>query len=144
VITPSTPWGVKALKGYLHFAKTGVLSLLNEGSGREPDNEHEVAIGSFLKAHGYEVVPQVGVSGYFIDISVRHPRKPGVFMLGVEFDGKSYHSGRSARDRDRLRERTLVDQGWKIHRIWSTDWFKSREAEGERLLRRLRSLDAEA
>jgi hypothetical protein len=25
-----------------------------------------------LKSHGYDVVPQVGVSGYFIDLGVRH------------------------------------------------------------------------
>jgi hypothetical protein len=53
----------------------------------------------------------VGVSGYFIDLAVRHPGKPGTFLLGIEFDGKSYHSGRSARDRDRLRQMTLEKQG---------------------------------
>jgi very-short-patch-repair endonuclease len=96
-----------------------------------------------LKANGYDVVPQVGVSGYFIDLAVRHPTKPGTFLLGVEFDGKSYHSGRSVRDRDRLRQMTLENQGWKIHRIWSTDWFKSRNSEIDRLLKRVRTLEAQ-
>jgi len=35
---------------------------------------------------------------------------------------------------------TLERQGWKIHRIWSTDWFKNRMAEEERLLGRVRDL----
>ena len=139
--TAATPWGVRALKGYLQFAKTGVLEGSTVHSGGEPDNEHEVAVGTVLKSHGYEVVPQVGVSGYFIDLGVRHPKKPGAFILGVEFDGKTYHSGRSARDRDRLRQMTLERQGWKIHRIWSTDWFKSRDLEVGRLLARLQSLE---
>ena len=26
-------------------------------------------------------------------------------------------------DRDRLREKVLKERGWKLHRIWSTDWF---------------------
>ncbi len=81
-------------------------------------------MGAVLKAQGYDVIPQVGVSGYYIDLAVRHPKKPGASLLGIEFDGKSYHSGRSARDRDRLRQMTLENQSWKIHRIWSTDWFK--------------------
>jgi very-short-patch-repair endonuclease len=139
--SPATPWGVRALKGYLQFAKTGVLDGSAVHSGGEPDNEHEAAIGTVLRTHGYDVVPQVGVSGYFIDLGVRHPKKPGAFILGVEFDGKSYHSGRSARDRDRLRQMTLERQGWEIHRIWSTDWFKSREVEVNRLLTRLHALE---
>ena len=42
-----------------------------------------------LKSHGYDVVPQVGVSGYFIDLGVRHPQKPGAFILGVELTGRA-------------------------------------------------------
>ena len=61
-------------------------------------------------------------------------------MLGIECDGASYHSGRSARDRDRLRQEILVNQGWRIHRVWSTDWFKSRNAEIKRLLKRIDDL----
>jgi hypothetical protein len=48
---------------------------------------------------------------------------PGRYLLGIECDGATYHSARSARDRDRLREAVLRDRGWKIHRVWSTDWF---------------------
>lgn len=138
---PTTPWGVRALKGYMNFAKSGISTSPQISPGAEPSNEHEAAVGSVLKAQGYDVVPQVGVSGYYIDLAVRHPRKPGAFLVGIEFDGKSYHSGRSARDRDRLRQMTLENQGWKIHRIWSTDWFKNRNAEIERLLLHVRALE---
>ena len=48
---------------------------------------------------------------------------PGRFALGIECDGRTYHSSRAARDRDRLREKVLMERGWKLHRIWSTDWF---------------------
>lgn len=138
---PGTPWGVRALKGYLQFAKSGISAAPEISPGAEPSNAQEAAVGSVLKAYGYDVVPQVGVSGYFIDLAVRHPKKPGAFLLGIEFDGKSYHSGRSARDRDRLRQMALENQGWVIYRIWSTDWFKNRNAEVDRLLKRVRALD---
>lgn len=138
---PSTPWGVRALKGYMKFAKSGITARPEINPGAEPANEHEAAVGYVLKEHGYAVVPQVGVSGYFIDLAVKHPKKPGAFLLGVEFDGKSYHSGRSARDRDRLRQMALEKQGWQIHRIWSTDWFKNRNAEIDRLMKRVRALE---
>ena len=138
---PSTPWGVRALKGYMKFAKSGITARPEISPGAEPANEHEAAVGYVLKEHGYTVVPQVGVCGYFIDLAVKHPKKPGAFLLGVEFDGKSYHSGRSARDRDRLRQMALERQGWQIHRIWSTDWFKNRNAEIDRLMKRVRALE---
>ncbi len=141
--TASTPWGVRALKGYMQYAKNGISASPVISPGAESSNEHEAAVGAVLKANGYDVVPQVGVSGYFIDLAVRHPTKPGTFLLGVEFDGKSYHSGRSVRDRDRLRQMTLENQGWKIHRIWSTDWFKNRNSEIDRLLKRVRTLEAQ-
>lgn len=89
---------------------------------------------------GYNVVPQVGVAGFFIDLAVKHPTKHGSYVLGIECDGASYHSGRSARDRDRLREEILVNLGWKIHRIWSTDWFKSRGSEVQRLLQHIETI----
>ena len=75
----------------------------------------------------------MGVAGYFVDIGVRHPEWPHGFILGVECDGATYHSAKSARDRDRLRQEILEGLGWKLHRIWSTDWFNNPRQEAERL-----------
>ena len=54
--------------------------------------------------------------------------------LGIECDGVAYHSSETARDRDRLRQQVLEARGWTIHRLWSTDWFKDRGGQIERLL----------
>ena len=78
-----------------------------------------------IRAMGCQPVPQVGVAGYFVDIGVRHPDWPHGYVLGVECDGASYHSAKSARDRDRLRQEVLEELGWRLHRIWSTDWFNN-------------------
>ncbi len=128
----NSPRGLKVLKAYLSYAKTGVLEQPKGSSGPSESN-FEVAVGHALRERGYEFVPQVGVAGFFVDLAVQHPRNPGSFILGVECDGASYHSGRSARDRDRLRQMILENLGWNIHRIWSTDWFKNRDREVEKL-----------
>lgn len=60
------------------------------------------------------------------------PRKPGRYLLAIECDGATYHSARSARDRDRLRQQVLENLGWRVHRIWSTDWFKNADRELKR------------
>ncbi|MBV8229836.1 MAG: hypothetical protein JO329_07630, partial [Planctomycetaceae bacterium] len=39
-----------------------------------------------------------------------------------------------ARDRDHLRHRALASLGWRIHRVWSPDWFRDPSGELERLL----------
>ena len=121
------------------FARSGVLEAADDG-GPQPTNDFERSVGTVLREKGFDVVPQVGVAGFFLDLAVRHPTKAGAYLLGIECDGASYHSGRSARDRDRLRQEILENQGWKIHRVWSTDWFKSRNAEIGRLLKRIDDL----
>ena len=54
-----------------------------------------------------------------------------------------YHSSRSARDRDRLRQEVLEGLGWVLYRIWSTDWFRSPNREIERLLSAIKQALAE-
>lgn len=136
-----TSEGVKMLRQYIEFAINGESSLQNElkySSINELESPFEESVYDFLIKHGYDVVPQVGCSGYRIDMAVRHPMLSGIFVLGVECDGATYHSARTARERDRLRQIVLEDMGWKIHRIWSTDWIKDQRTEGEKLLEAVR------
>ena len=130
----SSAWGVRALKGYMKFARDGLLDIAL-ASGRGPDSDFEVAVSEALRSAGFEVTPQVGVVGYFIDMAVHHPERPGEFVLGVECDGAMYHSSNSARDRDRLRQEVLERLNWRIHRIWSLDWYRNPRREIDRLTR---------
>jgi len=132
-------WGVRVLKGYLQFARDGIAVSPKVGVG-ECESEFEQRVLEVLRVQGYEGVPQVGVCGYRIDIAVRHPAKPGVFLCGVECDGATYHSARSVRERDRLRQEILEKYGWKLYRIWSTDWFRNPSLQTKQLLAYLREL----
>jgi len=135
----SSPRGVIVLKAYLNRAKNGRLKT-ESFSELQPTSDLEIAVSNALTARGFECVPHVGVAGFFIDVAVRHPEKPGVFILGVVCDGASYHSVKSARDRDRLRPMILENLGWNIHRIWSTDWFRDSRREIEKVVERVREL----
>ncbi|MDD3813128.1 MAG: DUF4011 domain-containing protein [Desulfocapsaceae bacterium] len=134
IVDEKTPLGTKALRDYLDFAKFGVLVTTDENV-REPDSDFEISVANVITAIGYEVKPQLGVAGFFIDMAVRNPDRPGEFLAGIECDGATYHSGNSVRDRDRIRQEILESLGWKsrIHRIWSTDWFYNPRKEVERL-----------
>ena len=128
--------GVAALRGHLEYVERrgraeGVVS------GRPPDSPPEVEVARRLEAAGFTVDCQVGSSTYWIDLAVRHPRRPTAYLAGIEFDGASYHSDPSARTSDRIRQGVLEGLGWTIFRIWSTDWFADPEGEADRLAARL-------
>ena len=120
--------GVEALKTFLEYAQTGNIDV-PKGTGRGADSPFEEAVADRLQTRGHDIAHQVGSAGFFIDLAVVDPAQRGRYLLGIECDGASYHSARSARDRDRLRQQVLEGLGWKIHRIWSTDWFRDPERE---------------
>ncbi len=131
-LSADSPFGVRALKNFLKYAESGELEEVHE-TGKDTDSPFEDEVISAIKQLGYDVEPQVGTAGFFIDIAVRDPSKLGRYILAVECDGASYHSSASARDRDRLRQDVLEGLGWRFHRIWSTDWFRAPAKQTERL-----------
>ena len=131
--------GVNAFKEFLQFAEKGYFDVPID-TEKEFDSDFEESVAMFLIKHGYEVQPQVGMAGFFIDIGVIDPINENRFYCGIECDGATYHSSRSARDRDRLRQEILESRGWRIYRIWSTDWFHRRQDQEARLLDYLASL----
>ncbi|MCI0580401.1 MAG: DUF3320 domain-containing protein [Chloroflexi bacterium] len=126
--------GIVALKRYLKYAETGRLDIPT-ASGGEPDSPFEEQVASALRQQGYEIATQVGSAGFWIDLAVKDKVQPGRYLLGIECDGATYHSARSARDRDRLRQEVLENMGWQIHRIWSTDWFRNPTRELRRAVK---------
>jgi very-short-patch-repair endonuclease len=126
--------GVAALKMFLTFAQTGRLGIAEE-TGRAADSVFEEQVAARLTSLGYDVKTQIGTAGFYIDLAVSDPEKPGRFVLGIECDGAQYHSSRSARDRDRLRQSVLEAHGWVLHRIWSTDWFLRPDEETAKVVR---------
>jgi very-short-patch-repair endonuclease len=122
-INRTKSFGTRSFKAFLSFAQNGHLDV-GIKTGRDYDSEFEAEVARALEKLGHQIDAQVGVAGFRIDLAVVDPDKPGRYLLGIECDGASYHSSRSARDRDRIRQAVLEDRGWVIHRIWSTDWFR--------------------
>lgn len=127
------PLGTRMLRDFLYFVETGKLAA-GHVTDLGFDSPFEEAVARVIISAGYDVQPQVGVSGFRIDLGVLDPQRPGRFILGIECDGAIYHSARCARDRDRLRQEVLERQGWRLYRIWSTDWFNNPERETKRLI----------
>ncbi len=95
--------GTRMLRALLNFAETGKLSA-GTLRGGDFDSPFEEAVARVIREAGFHCHAQVGVSSFRIDLGVIAPSRPGEYILGVECDGATYHSARSARDRDRLRQ----------------------------------------
>ncbi|MEH2545593.1 hypothetical protein V1283_002238 [Bradyrhizobium sp. AZCC 2262] len=137
--------GVVDFKHFLEFAEHGARAIAEAFSptGRETESPFEDAVMGALQKRGWEVHPQVGVSFFRIDLGVVHPDFPGRYLAGVECDGATYHRSATARDRDRLREMVLTSLGWRIRRIWSTEWWMDASSAAEKIHTRL-TADLEA
>lgn len=132
-IDSHSPFGLRAFKTFLDFAETRNLYSA-ESISEDTDSPFEDSVYEFLRDHGYEVRKQIGCAGFRVDLGIVDSKQPGRYLLGIECDGAKYHSSPVARDRDRLRQQILMKLGWKIHRIWSTDWYRNRPETERHLL----------
>jgi very-short-patch-repair endonuclease len=135
-LTESHSEGSQLLKAYLEYAERGVESLAKSINAIAGDCESpfEEEVAAALVRQGLRPVPQVGCGGFRIDLALTHPLRPGEFCLGIECDGATYHSSKTARDRDRIRQSVLEDLGWRIVRVWSTDWVRNPQRQLDRIL----------
>ena len=132
-VSPGAVTGKRYLKDYLSFAETGIISDTLVRESGEPENDFERAIMNAIKQRGYEVDAQIGCLNYRIDLAIKDPRDTSRYLLAVECDGATYHSGYSARVHDRLRQQVLEGLGWNVFRIWSSDWWRAPEQKLELL-----------
>ncbi|WP_052748115.1 DUF4011 domain-containing protein [Brevundimonas diminuta] len=132
--------GPRSLKLFLEYAETGRLGVEPRDVGRPTDSDFEDAVLEGLRELGFECSPQLGVANFFLDIGVRDPNATHEFIAAVECDGAAYHSSKSARDRDRLRQEILEGLGWNVIRVWSTDWFRDPARELDRVVSELKRL----
>nr|AUN37153.1 DNA helicase related protein [uncultured bacterium] len=130
----ATSQGPQLLRDFLLYAEHGRITGATPHPAADTESPFEREVYLELTRRGLKLQPQVGVAGYRIDLGVIDDMLPGRYLCGIECDGAAYHSSEAARDRDRLRQQVLEARGWTIHRLWSTDWFKDRSGQIERLL----------
>ena len=128
--------GVRDLKNFIEYAERGpsaIAEATQYDSAAGFDSPFEKAVYDVLVNKGWEVHRQVGCARYRIDLAVVDPDRPGQYLLGIECDGANYHRAKTARDRDKLREGILRGLGWRLYRIWSTDWWTNFDQEVRKL-----------
>lgn len=143
-LTRTQAKAIAHLKNYLEFAEHGTTALAEYATANygvdQFDSDFEQGVAFELRALGWTVQTQVGVSKFRVDMGIIHPDRPGEYLAGIECDGATYHGSPSARDRDRVRQVILESLGWKICRLWSTDYFQDPEFAIRKISDRLQEL----
>jgi len=136
-LTRSRARGVRDLKLFLDYAEHGITALpvATRGGATPPaPSAFEKLVADRLRAAGYTVQHHVGCSGCRIDLAIVDPSTPGRYLLGIDCDGETYRQAATARDRDLLRTLILGRLGWRLHRVWATEWWHDPERTAQRLL----------
>lgn len=133
--------GPKHLVDFIKYAKTysqGNQNLIKKTSNKskemlinfESPLEREIynEIIPIVKSKGLEIETQHEFNSYRLDFVI-YDKKTNNYILGIEADGASFHSSDLARIRDIDRQNYLESRGWKIYRIWSTNWWKNPKIE---------------
>lgn len=128
--------GAKLLKAFLEYAENGPRTLpdASASSTSPPESPFEQAVADELVRRGLTIQRRIGFGGYIVDIAILDPERGNYYLLGVECDGETYRSAVTARDRDRLRRAVLEGLGWRLIRVWSTDWIRDRDKQVRRIL----------
>lgn len=139
-----TSVGSELLQKYMEYAVSAGRPAEVVGKDCSELTALEEDMRSRLTERGLKVTAKIGCSGYRLDLAVEDPETPGRYLLGIESDGPGYRSGRTARDRERLRQEALQRLGWKLHRVWSSDWVRDSQGELDQIARMVEESRAEA
>lgn len=128
--------GVSALRAFLEYAQKQTLPQ-NENTIRSEVIKTEgiaASICAYLKEQGFETARNVGHSEYKLDIGVIDPEKPEQYKLGIMLDGRAYGTAKTTRDREIAQIGVLNGLGWRIHRVWTMDWWDNTQKELDRIV----------
>lgn len=104
-------------------------------------SEFEGVLANAIRTRGYQVLHRIGQSAMRVDLAIVD--EDGSYLLGIQYDGLDYSSAQTARDRDRLQPAMLQKRGWRIHRVWSVEWFRNSERELQKIIHAIEATRSE-
>lgn len=126
--------GASDLREFLAYAERGAAATAPKLDQDQAADTLQEIIAKFLDAKGFQTDRNVGCSSFRIDLAVKHPEKPGEYLLGILCDGQRSSRDYTCRDRESTRTGVLKSLGWNLAHAWSTEWRLDRTAAEQALL----------
>lgn len=127
--------GIKHLKAYLELAARGVEAVTDDGRRMPRIDRHRDDIAAELRAAGYAVRTDVGLSEFRVDLSIADAAEPERPLVAVLLDGENWRARQTVADRDGLPVEVLKGlMRWPgVERVWLPEWLHQREQTMERI-----------
>jgi hypothetical protein len=119
--------GVRELKAFLEFAAGGTTALSGSKAGKIKDLAFLIA--EKLRSEGYTVDTNVGGSSYKVDLAIVSLDNFEEYVLGIILDSPGYYLSGTVQDRVINQEAALRRLGWRVHRLWTMDYWYDPEKE---------------
>ncbi len=75
-----------------------------------------------------------GNDGFCIDLALQHPHRAEEVTIGVMCDLTRYGRAQDPVEWEVFRSGILEGQGWKLHRLWTPQYFRDREGSTQAIL----------
>lgn len=120
--------GVLGLKDFLFYAQNGILAnkLYDEDFKKRGIT---LKLCAAITEAGFKTQRNIGTSNMKIDVAVVNPFDEDEYLLGIVLDGESYKLAANTKDREISQFSVLEGLGWKLHRIWTMDWWDNSSKE---------------
>ena len=132
--------GIAGLRAFLEYARDGMDALTTHASYEGAEYGLGDCLAEMLRTKGYEADTHIGASSCQIDVAVKDPYHEGEYLLGILCDSTKDTGGTSARDRNIQQERVLFALGWRLHHLWSVDFWDAPDREFDKIVKLLTSL----
>lgn len=131
----TTQIGTKHLRAYLDMAHRGVATITQGGRRNAVIDRHRDDIAAALRAEGFVVKADVGLSDFRVDLVISDPDEPDHPLVAVLLDGQEWFGRRTVADRDGLPVEVLSKLlHWPgVERVWLPEWLGQRAETVNRL-----------
>jgi len=131
-----TSKGLKHLAKFMAMADEKTKNAVVELATLEKRlDRHRVDVADALRESGLQVIEEVGLSDFKVDLAIVDPKNPKRAALGILLDGQRWSQRQTVTDRDALPISMLTGRmGWpSVERIWLPNWLRNRQGEIERI-----------
>jgi hypothetical protein len=98
-------------------------------------DRHRADVAEELRKVGLNVIEEVGLSDFKVDLAIVDPKNAQRAVLGVLLDGHRWSQRQTVTDRDSLPVSMLTGRmGWpSVERIWLPNWLRNKQGEIDRI-----------
>ena len=131
-----TARGLIDLANFMQMAEGESANAMENLAAKESRlDRYRAEVASVLRAAGLNVIEEVGLSEFKVDLAIADSEDADRAVLGILLDGSRWHVRKTVNDRDSLPVSMLTSRmGWPgVERIWLPNWLRDKQGEVQKI-----------